>query len=47
MGGAYALDFPAVLTMAALKGADLEFMADILPAVEPFVLRAWRPETDA
>lgn len=43
-GGAYAWDFPAVLTMAALLGADVELVADVLPEIEPCVLRAWQKE---
>lgn len=43
-GGAYAWDFPAVLQMGDLLGADLEMLAGLLPAIEPQVLRAWKRE---
>lgn len=42
--GAYAWDFPAVLTYAGLIGVDLTFMAALLPVIEPFVLFAHTPE---
>lgn len=45
-GGVYAWDFPAVLSFAGLLGADLEFLAELLPAFEPLVVGAWRKEED-
>lgn len=45
-GGVFALDFPAVLTFAALLGADIEFVAEILPIIEPAIVCAWRREED-
>jgi len=43
-GGAFAWDFPAVLQVGALLGADLPLLADLLGEVEGFVLRAWQKE---
>lgn len=39
-GGAYAWDFAAVMVMASAMGADADLTAELLPLVEPFVLRA-------
>jgi hypothetical protein len=44
--GAFAWDFPAVLTMAELLEMDVAFVAELLPAVEPFVLRAINGDPD-
>lgn len=41
---AYALDFGAVLALGAALGADLETLAELLPDIEPAVLRAWQKE---
>lgn len=43
-GGAYAWDFPAVLQVGALTGADLPLLAELLSTVEPFVVRAWQKD---
>ncbi|MDP3853151.1 hypothetical protein [Phenylobacterium sp.] len=42
--GVFGLDFPAFLTMAAIGDVDQAFVADILPAIEPFIVTAWRRE---
>lgn len=42
--GPYGWDFGAVLTFAALLGADLELVASLLPHVEPLVVHAHSPE---
>lgn len=46
-GGAYAWDFPAVLGYAALVGADLRLVAELLPEIEPLVLYAHTPEASS
>ena len=43
-GGAYAWDFAAVLTFAALTGADVRQVAELLPDLEPMVIFAHSPE---
>ena len=43
MGGVVGLDFNAVYAHAAARGADLRLLADVLPAIEPFILFAWSP----
>ena len=37
-------DFGAVLTMATLLDADTRFLAEILPAIEPLIVIAWKRE---
>ena len=44
-GGAYAWDFPAVLSYAALTGADPRLVAELLPEIEPLVIFAHSSET--
>lgn len=43
-GGPYALDFAAILMMADAMGARTTLLADVLPAVEPLIVRAYRTE---
>lgn len=38
MGGAYALDFGAVLSVGAARQVDLPLLADVLPACEAAIL---------
>lgn len=38
MGVPFALDFGAIFTVAAAQGADQEFLAEVLPAVEAAIL---------
>lgn len=45
-GQVYGLDFPAVLQVAALTGVDVHLVADILPAVETYIVIAWNPERE-
>jgi len=42
MGGIYALDFGACLSLGAALGADLEMLAALLPHIEPLIVKAWR-----
>ncbi len=46
LGGPYALDFTAILMMAAAMGAGTALLADVLPAIEPVILKAYREESD-
>lgn len=38
MGTAFALDYGAVMAVGAAQGADVELLAEVLPAVEKAVL---------
>lgn len=38
MGGPFALDFNAVMAVAAAQGADAELLTDVLPAAEAAIL---------
>ena len=40
--GVYALDFTAVLLMANAMGASTGLLAEVLPAVEPIIVTAYR-----
>lgn len=42
MGGAYAVDYGAVLAMASARGVDLDLVADLLPRVEGAMLKPYR-----
>jgi hypothetical protein len=42
MGGVYALDFGAVLTLADAMGALNPLLVELLPEIEPIVVRAYR-----
>lgn len=44
MGGPYALDFGAVLAFGSALGVDLDMLGDLLPAVEPHILKAYKAE---
>jgi len=45
-GGAYALDFGAVLAMADGMGANSPLLLDLLPEVEIILVQATRPDED-
>ncbi|UMY16664.1 hypothetical protein MMB17_18555 [Methylobacterium organophilum] len=45
-GGPYALDFTAILTMAAAMGIGTAFLAEILPSVEVVMIEAYRQKAD-
>lgn len=42
IGGAYALDFAAILMLADAMGARSALLADLLPAIEPVMIKAYR-----
>jgi hypothetical protein len=41
MGGVYALDFAAVLLLAGAMGALNNLLVELLPEIEPIVVRAY------
>jgi hypothetical protein len=41
MGGVYALDFAAVLLLAEAMGALNSLLVELLPEVEPIIVRAY------
>ena len=47
LGGPYALDFAAVLMLADAMGGVSPLLADVLPRVEPIIIRACRKDDDA
>ncbi len=46
MGGVYALDFGAVLLLADAMGALNTLLVELLPEVEPIVVRAYARDSD-
>lgn len=42
MGGVYAMDFGAVLTLAAAMDALCPLLVEVLPEIEPIVVRAYQ-----
>ena len=44
MGQPFALDFNAVMTMGSALGADLEMLADVLPAAEAAIIDNLAPD---
>jgi hypothetical protein len=46
MGGVYALDFGAVLLLADAMGALSPLLVDLLPEIEPIIIRAYRRDSD-
>ncbi len=44
MGGAYGLDFGAVLALGAARAADMALLAEVLPTIEQVMLAALRGE---
>ena len=41
MGGVYALDFAAVLMLADAMGALNTLLVEVLPEIEPIIVRAY------
>lgn len=46
MGGAFALDFGAVMQMGSALGADTALLAEVLPAVESEIIGALAAERE-
>lgn len=46
MGGPYGLDFNAVLAVANGMGAVTPLLFDVLPAIEPVILKAYETEEE-
>jgi hypothetical protein len=46
MGGVYALDFGAVLMLADAMGALNPLLVDILPEIEPIIIRAYARDSE-
>jgi hypothetical protein len=46
MGGVYGLDFGAVLLLADAMGALSSILVDVLPEVEPLIVRAYRRDPE-
>lgn len=46
MGGAYALDFGAILALAKAMGAMNDLLVEMLPEIEPIVVRAYQTTED-
>ena len=46
VGGVYALDFGAVLLLADAMGALNPLLVDLLPEIEPIIVRAYRRDSD-
>lgn len=45
MGGVYALDFTAVLALADAMGALSNLLVELIPEIEPIVVRAYARES--
>lgn len=46
MGGVYALDFGAILSLAQAMGALNPLLVDVLPEIESIVVNAYRRNAD-
>lgn len=46
MGGAFALDWTAVIAAARLRGAATAMLAEVLPAVEAAILRGLKSDDE-
>ena len=46
MGGVYAVDFAAVLLLADAMGALNPLVVELLPEVEPIIVRAYARNSD-
>lgn len=44
--GPYALDYGAILMMADAMGASTPLLTDVLPLVEPVIVKAYRESAD-
>jgi hypothetical protein len=45
-GGVYAVDFGAVLALADAMGAINPLLVDILPEIEPIIVRSYRRSSE-
>ncbi len=46
MGGPFALDYGAVLMVGAAMGADLDMLADVLPAAEGAIVLRYQADSE-
>lgn len=46
MGGVYALDFGAVLMLADAMGALNTLLVEVLPELEPIIIRAYAHDSE-
>ena len=46
MGARYALDFGAVLALADAMGATSALLVDVLPHVEPVIVKAYQEQSE-
>jgi hypothetical protein len=46
MGGVYALDFGAVLMLADAMGALNTVLVEVLPEIEPIIIRAYARDSE-
>jgi hypothetical protein len=46
IGGVYALDFGAVLMLAEAMGALNPLLVELLPEIEPIIVRAYARDSD-
>ncbi len=46
MGGVYALDFGSVLLLADAMGALTPLVVELIPEIEPIIVRGYRRDTD-
>ena len=46
MGGVYALDFGAVLLLADAMGALNTVLVEVLPEIEPIIIRAYARDSE-
>ena len=46
MGGVYALDFGAVLMLADAMGALNPLLIELLPEIEPIIVRAYAQDSE-
>jgi hypothetical protein len=46
MGGVYALDFGSVLLLAEAMGALTPLVVELIPEIEPIIVRGYRRDAD-
>ena len=46
IGGVYALDFGSVLLLADAMGALTPLVVELIPEIEPIIVRGYRRDTD-
>lgn len=46
MGGVYALDFGSVLLLAEAMGALTPLVVELIPEIEPIIVRGYRRDSD-